>query len=168
MRKWLSQPVCAVLALSALTEAFGTELPFRSLDKGGYSGIAQATNLVIQSTGEWAALWKRHQGTVDPTAPMPAVDFGKEMVVAVAMGRKPTGGYVIKIQRIETTPSHLRIFVTERTPGPGDLVTQAFTAPFHFVAVAKSSLKPDFVRETESNGGGKSWPNSASTPRSQE
>ncbi|MBI4663532.1 MAG: protease complex subunit PrcB family protein [Verrucomicrobia bacterium] len=69
------------------------------------------------------------------------------MVVAVTMGQKTTGGFAIKIQRVAPASKTLTIFVVHRTPGPGALVTQAFTAPFHFVAVPKRELKPEFKRE---------------------
>ena len=60
------------------------------------------------------------------------------------------GQCAIKIQRIELTPGSLKIFVAERTPGPDSIVTQAFSAPFHFVAVPKNDLKLDFVMEKKS------------------
>ena len=122
----------------------GQELSFRTLDQGDYSLIGRATNLVLRTQADWEELWKRHQGTVDRPAPVPAVDFNEEMVLGVMMGLKPTGGYVIKITRIESTPASLKVFVLEHTPGPDDYVGQAFTVPFHFVAVAKSELKPEF------------------------
>ena len=151
-RAFLRPPRTGVSALLLFASvllfgAVGTlseEIPFRTLAQGNQSGIGVATNLVIKTRSEWEKHWKAHQGKAEPVVRAPAVDFGKEMVVAVTMGQKPTGGYAIKIQRAESTASSLKIFIEQRTPGPGALVTQAFTSPFHFVAVAKSELKPEF------------------------
>ncbi|MBI2946699.1 MAG: protease complex subunit PrcB family protein [Verrucomicrobia bacterium] len=134
----------ASVLLFGAVGALGEEIPFRTLAQGNQSGIDVATNLVIKTRSAWEKHWKALQGKAEPRVLAPAVDFGKEMVVAVTMGRKPTGGYAIKIQRIESTPASLKILLEQRTPGPGALVTQAFTSPFHFVAVAKSALKPEF------------------------
>jgi hypothetical protein len=41
--------------------------------------------------------------------------------------------------------------VVERMPGPDAIVTQAFTAPFHFGALAKNDIKPDFRPERNSS-----------------
>jgi hypothetical protein len=139
--------VPAVLLCGAAVETFGADIPFRKLDRGAYSGITEATNRVIKTEAEWEKLWKRHGALRVPPQPVPAVDFEMEMVVAVFMGQKPTGGHAIEIKRIETTPSRLRIFVERKEPGPDAIVTQALTAPFHFVAVSRSDLKPEFVVE---------------------
>jgi hypothetical protein len=67
------------------------------------------------------------------------------------MGTKRTGGYTIKIVRVEPTGKSLKVFVKQSSPPPGSLSIQALTAPFHFVAVPRSDLKPEFV-ETEISG----------------
>jgi hypothetical protein len=134
-----------MFACAGLIQEFGAEVEFRELGRGAYSGITEATNRVIRMEAEWEKLWKRHGALRVPPEPAPAVDFEKEMVVAVFMGQKSTGGYAIEIKRIETTASRLRITVERKEPGPDAIVTQALTAPFHFVAVRKSELKPEFV-----------------------
>ena len=128
-----------------VVEGSGEDVPFRKLDQGAYSGITEATNRVIRAEGDWEKLWKRHGALRVPPEPAPAVDFEKEMVVAVLMGQKPTGGHAVEIKRIEATASRLRITVERNEPGPDAIVTQALTAPFHFVAVRRSELKPEFV-----------------------
>lgn len=135
----------AMFACAGLVQAFGAEVEIRELGRGAYSGMNVATNRVIKTEGEWEKLWKRHGAIRVPPEPAPAVDFEKEMVVAVFMGQKSTGGYAIEIKRIETTALRLRIIVERKEPGPDAIVTQALTAPFHFVAVGRSELKPEFV-----------------------
>ena len=66
--------IWAILLLLSATSTLAAGPSFRTLDQGGYSGIGQATNLVIRTKAEWEKFWKKHQGTVDPPAPVPAVE----------------------------------------------------------------------------------------------
>jgi hypothetical protein len=120
------------------------------LAQGSFSGITVATNLVLRTATDWEALWGSHQSGGDPKISPPAVDFAKEMVVAVTMGLQPTGGYSIYIHRAESCASGLKIFVVQQLPAPDDNVTQALSAPFHFVAVPENPLRTDFLTEWES------------------
>jgi hypothetical protein len=142
--------ICAVILLVSGVNGFAAELQFRTLAQGGHSGIGQATNRVIQSQAEWEDFWKKAQGMVVPSPAAPSVNFETEMVLAAAMGLKSTGGYSITIRRVERTADRLKIYVVEQSPGPNDIVTQALTAPFHFVAVPRTDLRPEFVMEKKS------------------
>jgi hypothetical protein len=64
------------------------------------------------------------------------MDFSNEIVVAVFLGEKPTGGHAIEITRMERSDDRLLVSFIERRPQPGGVVTQAFTQPFHIVKVA--------------------------------
>lgn len=49
--------------------------------------------------------------------------------LTVTWGQKPTGGYSIKIGRIEFDDSVLNVYITTKSPGPNQMVTQALTYP---------------------------------------
>ena len=120
-------------------------LPIRSLAKGALSGIKEAKQEVIRDAAAWERFRKQHSISEQSAERIPPVDFSKEMIVAATMGTKRTGGYTIEIVRVEPTEKSLKIFVKRTSPPPGALTIQALTAPFHFVAVPKSDLKPEFV-----------------------
>jgi hypothetical protein len=120
-------------------------LVIRSLAKGTFSGIKEARQEVIRDAAAWGQFWKQHSPSAGSVEKIPAVDFAKEMVIAVTMGIKRTGGYTIEIVRVEPAGKSLKIFVKQTSPPPGSLSIQALTAPFHFVAVPRSDLKPEFV-----------------------
>ena len=122
-------------------------VPIRSLAKGVFSGIRDAKQEIVRSTDDWEKLWKQHAVSAGAAAKVPDVDFTKEMVVAVTMGMKRTGGYSIEIVSVDVAEKTLRISVRKRSPPPGALTVQALTAPFHFVAVPRNDLKPEFVEE---------------------
>jgi hypothetical protein len=139
-----------MLGLFACVTANGeSSLSIRSLAKGGFSGIREPKQEAIRDTLAWEKFWKQHSVSGSSADRIPAVDFTKEMVIAVTMGVKRTGGYAIEIVRVEKTEKLLRIFVKETSPAPGALTIQALTAPFHFVAVPKTDLKPEFVVEAK-------------------
>ena len=74
-------------------------------------------------------------------APLPAVDFDKEMVAAVFLGEKPTGGYGVEISSAEVADRSLTVFVRETSPKPGAMVTQAINQPFHIVRIEAAGVE---------------------------
>lgn len=68
-------------------------------------------------------------------APPPGVrlakpDFKKQTVVAVFLGAKSTGGWSVEIGEAKVKKDEATISVLVTKPGPGTIVTQAFTYPF--------------------------------------
>ena len=120
-------------------------LPIRSLKKGAFSGIREAKQEVVKSADAWQKIWKQHATAGGESDKIPAVDFSKEMVVLATMGTKRTGGYIIEIVGVEAQDKALKISLKKSSPPPDAMTIQALTAPFHFVAVPKSNLKPEFV-----------------------
>jgi hypothetical protein len=120
-------------------------LLFRTLAKGAFSGIQDFKQEVIKDKATWEQLWAAHLGHARGATNLPLVDFSKEMVVAVTMGQQHTAGYAIEISRIEPAGTNLAISVTRSLPAPGSMALQVLTAPFHFAAVARTGLKPEFL-----------------------
>src|SRR5437667_1577269 len=143
------QPLAACLffvSLLGCLNANGAEaLPIRSLAKGAFSGIKAAQRYVVRDAGQWETLWKQHSASAGSAEKIPAVNFSKEMVVVATLGTQRTGGYSIEIVRVQRRGKTLSVAVRQSSPPPGAITIQALTAPFHFVAVPRSDLKPEFV-----------------------
>src|SRR4051812_3977134 len=80
----------ALLALLALA------LPARAQDMrlaGQRSEIKEARTAVARSAEEFQALWKQH----NPAQAAPAVDFETQIVVAVFLGQRRTGGTRVEL-----------------------------------------------------------------------
>ncbi len=60
--------------------------------------------------------------------------------VILNMGEKRTGGYSITVDSVREIDGKIHVKVKEIGPGPGDLVTQAFTYPYAIVKI--NSKKP--------------------------
>jgi len=108
-------------------------VPVRSLDKGPMSQIADARQAVARSTAEWEALWRQHAGD----RVRPAVDFSKDMAVAVFLGTRSSSGFSVEIVGAREEGAALVVMYRESRPQPGTVAAQVLTAPYHVVAVPK-------------------------------
>jgi hypothetical protein len=61
-------------------------------------------------------------------------------LVAVFQGQQPTGGFAIRVTRIERDGDRLVVRAIFARPLPNAIVTQAFTSPVHIVSIATSAI----------------------------
>lgn len=116
------------------------------------SSILKPRQVVVRDAKAFAALWKEHTAGVSVPAPLPKVDFKKFDVVAVFIGSKPTGGYSVEIGDVRRDRKEATIPVTLHKPGPGSIVTQAFTYPFAMRAVPKLPKAVKFTVTEKARG----------------
>jgi hypothetical protein len=141
----LSVSLTAAVLLGCLSSVRADSLPLRVLAKGAFSGIQEPSQQVIKDKSALEMAWAKHSSGGRGTGKLPEVDFTKEMVILVAMGRKNTGGYAIQVTKVEPVGDKLQISVQRTSPKPGSMAIQALTSPFQVVAVPKSDLTPEFV-----------------------
>jgi hypothetical protein len=118
--------------LSAILQA---AIPMRAIDQGFTSNMDGALQASARSVEEWSKLWTLHAGE----RTRPAVDFSKEVVVAVFMGTRPTGGFSVEIVRVRQEGPALVVSYKETRPAPDSVAAQILTSPFHIVAVPRGS-----------------------------
>lgn len=63
------------------------------------------------------------------------VNLEREHLLFVTLGKKPTGGYSVRLDSARNTKGNLQLSMSLRTPEAGDMVTQAITSPCAVVAV---------------------------------
>jgi hypothetical protein len=136
--------IAGLLLIMSFAPAMAESMPMRTLAQGAFGGIQLPKREVIKDAAAWEKLWAQHAA---PTrgGERPQVDFSKEMVILVTMGRQTTGGYAIEITKVEPDREHLRIMIKRTSPPPDAMTIQALTAPFHIVAVPRSDLEPRFI-----------------------
>ncbi|BDG03794.1 protease complex subunit PrcB family protein [Anaeromyxobacter oryzae] len=80
---------------------------------------------------------------LDGEAPAPPVDFGKDAVIVVAMGERPTGGWAVELARNEAAVKDgvVLVQVSFRGPAKDALVTQALTRPCLAVKVPRDGIR---------------------------
>ena len=121
-------------------KGYQEELGFTSISMGQTSSISKARQLVIRDEQEFADIWQ----DIDAARSLPEIDFEEEMVIAVFMGEKPTGGYSIEIDSIYEYPDRIVVNVVETEPDPDDMTTQALTYPYHIVTTANTEREVKF------------------------
>ncbi len=111
-------------------------LDLRRIGQWTRTGIGESRRLVIRDANGWAQFWSE-LGVGD----RPSVDFNRDVVVAVAAGQRPTGGYEIAIDRVAQSDGQLTVEVVERTPGPNCMTTASLTQPVDVVVVPAVDAK---------------------------
>ncbi|HMO63654.1 MAG TPA: protease complex subunit PrcB family protein [Verrucomicrobiota bacterium] len=147
------------LAAAGCATAPPRGLAWRTLAKGVQSGITTRRRRVFRADVEWYAFWPEHAVGLERGGAPPAVDFAREMVVAVTLGTRPTGGHAVSVVGIGAGRNRIVVQVEEFAPRTGALVTTAETAPYHFIALPRSqatvrfnTIRPD--RRQNRPGGG--------------
>ncbi len=112
------------------------------------SGLDRQAVMTVRTAAEWEDLWSTATAPVQPATDPPAVDFTSRMVLVVALGRRATGGFDVRIGSVFEDGERLYVVYTETSPGEGCLTTQAFSAPISAVSVPSSGKPVNFVRRT--------------------
>lgn len=105
-------------------------LDIRRIGQWSRTGIGESRRLVIRDANSWAEFWSE-LGTGD----RPDVDFTKAVVVAVAAGQRPSGGYEIAVDRVGQADGELTVQVLETSPGPNCITSPSPTQPVDVVVV---------------------------------
>lgn len=105
-------------------------LDIRRIGQWTRTGIGEARRLVIRDANAWAQFWSELG-----VGERPNVDFSRDVVVAVAAGQRPTGGFEIAIDRVTRTDGELTVEIVERSPGPNCMTTASLTQPVDVVVV---------------------------------
>jgi hypothetical protein len=113
----------------------GTDVQMRRIGRWVSSGITGTRRLVIMDPATWTQFWSELGAGVRPQ-----VDFGNDLVIAVASGERATGGHDIEVRRVTRAGNELRIEVLETYPSEGCVTTQAQTQPVDVVMVAATGV----------------------------
>jgi len=107
------------------------------IDQGQYGDIVEGTQTVLRDEEVYASFWKRLHADRRSVPERPRVDFDEEVVVAVVLGQRSSGGYSVAIDEALANDAGSQILVrfTETVPGDECGVTQALTSPYVLATV---------------------------------
>jgi hypothetical protein len=140
----------AACAAAGPGDSAGAEQAFETLLSEVHSGIGEKRREVVRDEAGWARLWDEINSVVSPRPPRPPVDFTRHMLVVVASGTRPSGGFAIKVQGVATRGARLEVAVLETCPAPGAMVTMELTQPVEVVRVPRLAQTATF-RETRAS-----------------
>ncbi len=109
--------------------------------RGQYDGPKEAKMMVARNPDEFREITGIFGApTVSKLHLKSGVDFGTNMLVAISMGQRPTGGYAVSIEDTVERDGVLYVRYRERTP-QGGVVTQALTSPYHLKLLPASPVE---------------------------
>ena len=128
--------VTAVLGCAATSP----NATMRTLATGSYAAVKPESPqaVAITSADEYATIWEQ---TLGGNAQRPEVDFGKESVVILLAGSKPSGGYSVEPKSVRIEGDVLVVDAAIKPPPPDAIVTMAFTSPWAAIAVDNKQFK---------------------------
>jgi hypothetical protein len=115
------------------------------------TGFEDPSRLVIRTPEAWGEAWARiwERGSYKPA--LPTADFDTEMVVLVAMGSRPSGGYDILLTSAAVQDGVLRIGVAELSPGRGCAAIDAITTPVAAARLTRFDGPIEFVETSRAH-----------------
>lgn len=114
------------------------------LAEGSHGGFKDAQSLVIKDQKGLQKIYTQINMTRRPGLPIPEIDFENEMVIALFMGEKNSGGYSTKVQNLVPKGKELEIIVKETTPE--GMTTTVICQPFYFCKVKRSDSQITFKK----------------------
>ena len=109
------------------------------------TGLTEPVNLVIDNAEQWRLQWGRLMSNRRPEPALPAVDFKRDIVVVAALGRQSSGGFVIRIDRIEPGSNGTVLHVLVKEPGAGCINPAVLAAPADIVVLPRGVLPVQFA-----------------------
>jgi hypothetical protein len=131
-------------------ESLQGKLRHRAMLTALNSNFSDLQMRVIQYPEDYDEMWQKGFTNVGGLT-KPFVNFDAEMVIFVAAGTKPRGGYMIRVDSV-VTGADLAIYVTEQEPGPGCTSDRGYLnkpmAPAQIVTVPWMDKPVRFVDRT--------------------
>ncbi|HEY9225754.1 MAG TPA: hypothetical protein VIP11_03850 [Gemmatimonadaceae bacterium] len=128
--------------------------PYDGVDhlyRNAKSALPTSVRLAILDTMDWSAIWKRIVGPAS-TAPVPEVDFSREMLLIVGMGQAPCMGYQINVDTVfRDKDKRIYAVVRERHHGKRCGCLNEVVSPVDVIRVPRSIRPVTFLERQESN-----------------
>lgn len=102
---------------------------------GTYAEEQEAVTMVVDSPKMWTALWSATR----KDAPV-EFDAAHQVGIGIFLGKRPTGGYGVRIPFMGPRGGHFVIEVDEAAPEPGAIVTQAVSSPWLVLLIVRPDL----------------------------
>lgn len=121
---------------SAKQKSIQQEITFEVLLEGTHGGYKDAEFMVIDNSKDLKQIYTHLNKIRKPGFPIPKINFEKELVLALFMGEKSSGGYTILISEIEEVKDKVHVFIKKTKPE--GMAATVITRPFYFCKIPKT------------------------------
>ncbi|GIW21645.1 MAG: hypothetical protein KatS3mg068_0652 [Candidatus Sericytochromatia bacterium] len=123
-----------------------TELFSNMLLYGNDSNYTDNKNFLIKNNQDFKDIWNKHIGNNFISSPF--IDFSKNDLVAIFLGKKEKTGYSIKLFKVIETEKDLRI-VVQVILDDKKITTNTISNPYAFFLIPKTNKNALFVLKNE-------------------
>jgi hypothetical protein len=139
-----------LLASAALVATASAQLPgagkwaqansvnWGTFKSGPNSRVSQQGFQELGSESEFMNYWQNATGNRAGTAPK-GIDWGKQKLVAVHLGTRPTSGFSVIVQNVVKDAGGATIRAVEQTPIPGQYVVETPSNPYVIIKVDRTA-----------------------------
>ena len=146
---WFSAMVAAGCSNATAPDTTATVVPLVRLGSQPFafennSDFPNAEREVIRDVAAWSRAWASIYKNKGTKPPLPDIDFTKEMIVLVALGARPTGGYDILLTGATRDSDAITVTLESTSPGSGCGVTLSMTHPVDVARIPRSTTYVQF------------------------
>lgn len=126
------------------------DVPFHNLAQPGAPHTVPGGIWIARTAEEWERSVSRLDADVPALlAAAEAVDWAADMIIVLVLGARGTGGFGVRIERLQADQHGLRVFACEWRPGRSCAVTTALTNPCDVVVTRGSELPVELEYRVE-------------------
>jgi hypothetical protein len=114
-------------------------IAFTTIEQGRSSSVRIRQYRALTNRSDWERLWNEHSAGQEP---VPAVDFDKEMVLALAIGQRSNGSCSVAIQYVLDLGDKILVMYKEESGGL--MSATVMSQPFHFAKAPRSDKPVEF------------------------
>lgn len=115
----------------------------------GNDRFTERENRLFTDQQAFQAFWDDLHGNVEPKPALPQIDFESEIVIAVLLGLRNSGGYAVSIERVVQQNDAVGVEVKEEIPGATCSTATVMSSPYHIIKLRRLSGEFIYVNDQQ-------------------
>ena len=121
-------------------------IAFETLAQDFYGGMTDSKFMVIKNEKTLDTIYNLINEGKIPVLKTPIINFEQEMVIALFLGEKNSGGYSIAVEQIMNVDDKVNVVYRITSPKAGEMVTSVMTQPYCIIKIPKTSKEIVFLQ----------------------
>ena len=107
---------------------------------GNDTSVTHEGQVVVRTDEQWVHFWSEHH----PHEVAPDVDFSRNMVIGIFVGRRPAEQFAVQILNVRPLPNAIVVDYRQVAPPPGTLAIDVSVYPYALKVIPKTNLPVKF------------------------